>query len=85
MPSASHGIGEGLGPVSLGEFLVVLVNPEIGVGVIPGSERDRLQQLAMTQQDNDGHGQDHQQHGSRVVPIQGLARNDGRSGDGGQG
>jgi hypothetical protein len=85
MTSAPHGIGEVLRPVSLGEFLVILVNPEIGIGVVPGSEPYRFQQLAMTQQDRDRHGENDQQNRGRVDLGSGAPGACGRMSDGYQG
>ena len=82
MASALDGIGEVLRPVSLGEFAMVLVNPEIGIGVITGTEPHRVQQLAVTQQDRDDHGQDHQQNRGRVDPGSGASGTCGRMSDG---
>ena len=85
MPSTPHGIGEVLRPVSPGEFLVILVNPEIGIGMVPGSERHRFQQLAMTQQDRDRHGENDQQNRGRVDLGSGAPGTCGRMSDGYQG
>jgi hypothetical protein len=85
MASASDGIGEVLRPVPPGEFLVVLVNPEIGIGVITCSQPHRLQQLTVTQQDRYRHGENDQQNRGRVDLGSGASGTCGRMSDGYQG